>query len=280
MMSRDVLNLAWAFVVRSALTYASYRSKLLLGFASLILSAITFLFVGRVVELAGPGFEDEVGMTYTAFALIGVTVHGVAASGLHVFRKAVRREQLQGTLEQLVSSGRSVTLLVFLAGLSETIIGQGVTLGLAVIVLTVLDVTIPVTLTALAAVALYSLTVSGIGLISAGLIMVFKEGEPVSWAFGALSGLLGGVYFPVSLLPVWLRRAAWVFPTSHVLPVVRAGFRGPTQDVTATAITGAASIATHLTFLLVSAAVSVVIGLIVLRRACDHVRVTGTLREY
>ncbi len=279
MMSGDVMNLAWAFVVRSALTYASYRSKLLLGFASLILSAITFLFVGKVVELAGPGFEDEVGMTYTAFALIGVAVHGVAASGLHAFRKAVRREQLQGTFEQLVSSGRSITLLVFLAGLSETIIGQGAVLGLAVIVLILLNVTIPVTLTALTAVILYSLTVSGIGLVSAGLIMIFKEGEPVSWAFGTLSGLLGGVYFPVSLMPVWLQRAAWVFPTSHVLPVVRAGFRGSTQYAS-TAIAGDASTSTHLTFLLVSAVVSVVVGLIVLGRACDHVRVTGTLREY
>ncbi len=270
-MLRDVMNLAWAFVARSALTYASYRSKLLLGFASLILSAITFLFVGRVVELAGSGFEDEVGMTYTAFALIGVTVHGVAASGLHAFRKAVRREQLQGTFEQLVSSGRSIRLLVFLAGLSETIIGQGVVLGLAVLILSLFNVTIPITLTALAAVALYSLTVSGIGLASAGLIMIFKEGEPVSWAFGALSGLLGGVYFPVSILPVWLQRAAWVFPTSHALPVVRAGFRGSAQD---------AATATHLAFLLASAAISVAVGFLVLGRACEHVRVTGTLREY
>jgi len=270
-MSRDVINLSWAFVVRSVATYASYRSKLFLGFASLLLSAITFLFVGRVVELAGSGFEDEMGMTYTAFALIGVVVHGVSASGLHAFRKTVRREQLQGTFEQLVSSGRPVVLLVLLAGLSEIMIAQGVALGLAVIVSGLLGVTIPVTLPALTAVVLYSLTMCGIGFISAGLTTVFKEGEPVSWAFGALSGLLGGVYFPVSLLPVWLRRVAWMLPTSHVLPVARAGFRGPVHD---------AGTATHLVFLLISAAVSVVVGLVVLRRGCDHARVTGTLREY
>ncbi len=271
MMLRGAISISWAFIVRSAATYASYRSKLFLGFASLLLSAITFLFVGRVVELAGSGFEDRVGMTYTAFALIGVVVHGVSASGLHVFRKTVRREQLQGTFEQLVSSGRPVVSLVLLAGLSEIVIAQGVALGLAAIAAGLLGVAIPVTLPALTAVVLYSLTMCGIGFISAGLTMIFKEGEPVSWAFGALSGLLGGVYFPVSLLPVWLRRVAWMLPTPHVLSVVRAGFRGSVHD---------ADTATHLIFLSISAAVSVAIGLVVLRRGCDHAKVTGTLREY
>ena len=90
-----------AFVERSILVALSYRTRFALGFGSLGLSVLTFLYVGKAVALSGTGFVERYGIGYAPFALIGTVVHGVAATGLGAFRAAVRREQVQGTLETL-----------------------------------------------------------------------------------------------------------------------------------------------------------------------------------
>ena len=36
--------------------------------------------------------------------------------------------------------------------------------------------------------------------------MILKKGDPVGWLFTSLSALLGGLYFPISVLPEWLFR--------------------------------------------------------------------------
>jgi ABC-2 type transport system permease protein len=42
------------------------------------------------------------------------------------------------------------------------------------------------------------------------------------WLFGALSWLLGGVYYPVDILPRFLRDAAQLLPITHALVGMRA----------------------------------------------------------
>jgi ABC-2 type transport system permease protein len=41
----------------------------------------------------------------------------------------------------------------------------------------------------------------GLGIISAAFIMRFKKGNPVTWMVATASELLGGVYFPIDVLP-------------------------------------------------------------------------------
>jgi ABC-2 type transport system permease protein len=120
------------------------------------------------------------------------------------------------------------------------------------------------------ALALYLLVMCGVGLASAGVIMVSKEGEPISWAVSAAAGLLGGVYFPVDMLPGWLQAGARVLPTTHALAVARYGAEGTT----------APGFAGSLSFLALSAAASLVVGLVVLEWGCRRARNAGTLGHY
>ncbi len=261
---------ALAFVRRELVTYASYRAKLALGLASLLLSLVTFSFVGRVVAGAGSGFVTQYGMSYSSFAVVGIFVHSLATSGLHSFRSAVRREQLQGTLELLLTTRLPSPVLVVLAGAGElavTVLG-GAALMAGGAALVGLDLRLSPSLAG--ALALYLLVMCGVGLASAGVIMVSKEGEPISWAVSGAAGLLGGVYFPVSMLPGWLQAGARVLPTTHALAVARYGAHG----------TPGPGFAGSLPFLAVSAAASLLVGLAVLERGCRRARREGTLGQY
>ncbi len=261
----------WAFARRNLAVYASYRAKLSLGVVSLLVSLVTFSFVGRVVATAGDGFDERYGMSYVSFVIVGVLVHGIAAAGLHSFRAGIRREQLQGTLELLLATGSGVPALVLLSGFAElavTAVGGAILLVLAAVVL---DFTLPVSPTFAAAVALYALAMCGMGLASAGLVLVTKEGDPVSWGFGTLAGLLGGVYFPVDLLPAWLRGISRLLPTTHALRIARAGL---------SSVRSSAPLTVSLSVLALSAVVALAIGFFVLRWGYHRARRDGTLGQY
>ncbi len=268
---RLACRVAWAFVVRSAATYASYRAKLSLGLASLVLSLVTFSFVGRVVDASGTGFVERYGTSYTSFVIVGVIVHGIASAGLSSFRATVRREQLQGTLELLVTTRVPVPALLLLSGLGELAIAGAGGAALLALASAALDVRLCLSLPAVAAVGLYAAAMCGIGLVSAGVILVSKEGEPVSWAFSAAAGLLGGVYFPVDMLPPWLRGISAFLPTTHALHVARAGLSGHHDP---------SSLLRPLVLLGLTAAVALAAGLLTLKWGYRRARRAGTLGEY
>jgi ABC-2 type transport system permease protein len=258
----------WAFVRRELVTYASYRAKLALGSVSVLLSLVTFVFVGRVVSNAGPGFSDRYGMAYSTFAVLGILVHSMASAGLQAFRSAVRREQLQGTLEVVAATRLPVPVLVALSGLAELGLAVLGGCGLMAAAAAIVGFELSVSPGLVAAVALYVLAMCGAGLASAGFVLVFKEGEPVSWALGAATGLAGGVCFPVDLLPRWLRVVSGFLPTTRALEVVRSGVAG------ARVPTGA------LPYLALVATVSLACGFLVLAWGTRRARRAGTLGHY
>ena len=264
------LSAGAAFVGRQFATYASYRAKIVLGLAQLVLSLVTFSFVGRVVARAGPGFVERYGMSYTSFAVIGIFVHSLASTGLHSFRAAVRREQLQGTLELLLTTRLPSPALVFLAGAGELLItvAGGALLITGAAALVGLDLRLSPPLAA--ALLLYLLVMCGVGLASAGVIVVTKEGEPVSWVVSGAAALLGGVYFPADMLPEWLRSVAAALPTTHALALARYGADGAPAP-------GSPG---SLLFLAAAAAASLAGGLAVLEWGCRRARRTGTLGHY
>ena len=114
-----VLSVASAFVRHSVLVYLSYKAKVSLGFASLLVSAATFSIVGRVVAAAGPGFSQRYGTDYASFAVVGIVVQAMSSAGLRTFRASIRREQLQGTLELLLTTRVPVPLIVVCSGVGE-----------------------------------------------------------------------------------------------------------------------------------------------------------------
>ena len=62
---------------------------------------------------------------------------------------------------------------------------------------------------------------SSIGILSATFTLVFKRGDPILWLFGGLSWVLGGVYYPIEVLPRFLRHAAELLPVTHALVAMR-----------------------------------------------------------
>jgi len=74
--------------------------------------------------------------------------------------------------------------------------------------------------------ALLSLVVSvvsfnALGLFSASLIILMKRGDPLGWAIRVSSAVLSGVFYPLNVLPDWLRTVSQVLPLTHALELLR-----------------------------------------------------------
>ena len=112
---------------------------------------------------------------------------------------------------------------------------------------------------------------SALGLISAGFIVLFKRGDPLTWAFSVASWLLGGVYYPVSVLPGWVQKLAQIIPMTHSLESLR---------LVLLQGRGIHDISYHLIILAVWCVIGVYACALWFRYALGRARLRGSLGQY
>jgi len=212
-----------AFLKRDFSIAISYRLQFLLQIAGIFISTLMFFFLSRLV---GPGIANQLaayGGDYFAFVLIGIAFTDYLSVSLGSFAGQIRSAQVQGTLEALLVTPTSVPTILFSSSLySFCFTSLRVILYLAFGVL-IFGLKLHVTSLAAFLVIMFLtiLAFSGIGLISTAFIIVFKQGSPIGWLVATASGLLGGVFYPVAVLPSWLEPCAYLLPITYALEAMR-----------------------------------------------------------
>ncbi len=260
-----------AIVRRDLSVLRTYQMKIYVSFAQSIVFVFSFYFIGRFV--GEPEALAELDGGYFEFALLGVIVTSVIALALREFSDNIATEQQGGTLEAvLVTPTPLWTLLVGGAVVSVLITAVEVLLlvGLGFGLLG----TAPSAGALLWSVPLLGLTFvcfAAVGIAAAAAIVVVKRGDPLAGPVSQLTGLVSGAYFPVSVLPAWLRPVSEAVPATH-------GLRGIRQLTLEGA--GPGAIVDDLAILLAMAIVLVPLGLASFRRAVASARRSGTLGTY
>ena len=212
-----------AFLKRDLQIALSYKLQFLLQFVGIFFSSMVFFFVSKLI---GGGISDQLapwGDDYFSFVIIGVALTDYLSVSLDGFSSEIRSAQVEGTLETLLVTPTPVSTILF----SSTLYSYSVT-SLRVIVYIVLGALLfglNLYMTSiLSFIVIMVLTVAsfaGIGLISAAFIIVFKQGSPINLAVTTGSGLLGGVFYPVDILPAWLEPVSRLLPITHALEAMR-----------------------------------------------------------
>jgi ABC-2 type transport system permease protein len=107
----------------------------------------------------------------------------------------------------------------------RTAFGIGVAAGLAIVLYqySIFDMGLPL----LAFFANLMAMGWAIGLMVVALVLRYGLGvEGLAWAVIFAFAPLSGIYYPVAVLPAWLRPVAWALPSSHVFEGMRAVMRG------------------------------------------------------
>jgi len=217
------LRKALLFFYRDFRTQASYRFSFVLHIVAILFSVASFYFVGQLFGGSAAPYLSDYGGNYFPFALVGIAFAGFQSVALRAFSRTIRSAQTTGTLEAVLVTPTRLSTILFASCLwnfaftSLTVVVYllvgatlfGASLGRANLLagIVVLGLTI--------------LALSSIGILSACFVMVFKRGAPIEFLIGGLSTLLGGVYYPVEVLPHWLQKAARLFPLTYSLDAAR-----------------------------------------------------------
>lgn len=263
---RDLL----LFFRRDLRIASTYRSPFILEAVEALFGATTFYYVARFVD--SPALREALpqGKTYFAYSLVGFVFFDYLNAALDTFDRSLLEARDSGTLEPLLVT--QVSLPVILAGsafypFAATTLRIAVYLGWAA---ALFDFPLRAAnwIAVVAVLIATLLAFSGLGVLSAAYLLLFKRGNPAKWFILGVSSIVGGMLFPVGILPPWLQVIAHLNPVTYALDAMRRALLDGESIL---------SIGRSLLLLLVFGAVLLPISMLVFSWVLRRTKVTGTL---
>ncbi len=217
------LRIAWAFLKRDVHQEVSYRFSFLLQFFSVFFSVALFYFLASFLGDAAAPYLEPYGGDYFAFVLIGIAFAGYFGVGLSSFADSLRQAQTTGTLEAMLTTPTRLSTIIISSSLWSYLmttirVAMFLLIGAVFVNVNLGDGNYPLAILVL---ILTIISFSSLGIIAASFIMVLKRGNPITWLFSSTSNLLGGIYYPISVLPNWLLVLSYMLPITYALRAMR-----------------------------------------------------------
>jgi len=260
----------WAFFWRDLLIARTYRTVFVVEIVEALFGVAMFYYVARFVD--SPQLEHALpaGGGYFAFSLIGFVFLDYLNAAMDAFDRSLEEARDAGTLEHLLVTQTSLPVL--LAGsaaypfaVSAVRIGVYITWGAMLFRFPLHEAN---WLAVTAVLVATFLAFSGFGILSASYLLLFKRGNPAKWFFLSVSGVVGGMLFPVGVLPDWLQVVAKLNPVTYALEAMRGALL---------AGEGWGPVWKPLLVLLVFAAVLLPLAMLIFAWALRRTKATGTL---
>lgn len=262
-----------AFLRRDLLVAWSYRLAFVSEWGGLVLQALMFYFVGKLVTPSAiPSYGGEPA-TYMEFVAVGIALTAFVQLALTRVGTGLRSEQVYGTLESLLSTPTStmtIQLGTVFYDLLYIPIRTALFLAFAALAFGLhfdADGVLPALVVLLAFIPF----VWGLGVANAGFLLTFRRGGGVSGFVVMVLSLFSGAFFPLDVLPGWAQSAAELNP----IAVAIEGMREPLLGGTAWS-----GVAGDLLVLLPLAALSLAAGIVAFRLALRREKRRGSLGLY
>ena len=208
-----------AFIRRDFLAEKSYRLSFALGALATLANLAVFYFIGKLFGGALAPQLELYGTGYFAYVFTAMAFFGYIGTGAGSYAGRLRLEQTQGTLEAVLST--PLGILPFLAAMSAWnflfATFELLVYALAGIFIFKLDFSAANWPAASLVFLLSAACFAALGILSSCFVVLFKRGNPLAWLLINFEGLLGGVYFPVAVLPGWLLAVSNLLPVTYAV---------------------------------------------------------------
>jgi ABC-2 type transport system permease protein len=259
-----------AFFLRDFAIARGYRGALVLETIEALFGVATFYFLSRFVESPALDRALPAGSNYFAFALVGFAFFDYLSVAMGAFDSSIEEARQNRTLEALLVT--QTPLPVILAG---SAVYPFAALALRTCVYFAWGALFfgfaPRNANWAGAVLILLASIlafTGLGILSASYQILFKRGNPAKWVVLGVSGLVGGMMYPVSVLPHSLQLLARLIPVTYSLEGMRAALlAGASWD----------GLWRSFVALLIFAAVLIPFSFAVFAWALRRTKITGTL---
>ena len=262
-----------AFLRRDLLVAWSYRVPFFADWIGMILQALIFGFVGKLIPPdALPSFSGQQ-VSYLEFVAVGITLSSFLAVGLSRLTTTIRQEQVQGTLEALLLTPTAWATIEIGSTFYDIVyvpIRTAAFLGITVVFF---DASFHLAGVGPAALVLLAFIpcVWGLGVVSAAATLTFRRGAGGVGILASVATLGSGAYFPLTVMPEWVRQLATVNPIAIAVRAMRDALLGGAtiQDVLPSVVR-----------LIPMSVIALLLGATAFRAAIARERRRGTLGLY
>jgi ABC-2 type transport system permease protein len=212
---RALIRAAW-------LTASSYRVGMLGSLLGLVFILLPLYFIAGALQ---PTMQQTIAgeaRQYFGFVVLGAVCFSLASACTTALPTAVDGAIGRGTLEAILGTParlagvcgglmgygviwavlRATLLLAFAVALGADIVWRGAPAGLMIVVLTMLSYV-------------------GLSLCFSALVLMFRTAGPLPAVVLTASMFLGGVYYPASVIPSWIRELTAFLPLTYGLRALR-----------------------------------------------------------
>jgi ABC-2 type transport system permease protein len=260
----------WIYFWRDLMIAKTYRSPFIVDALQALLGSSMFFYAARFVD--SPQLRSSLPQSgsYFAFALVGWVFFDYLGVAMDTFDQSLMEARDSGTLEHLLVTQTSLPLMLAGSAIYPFLI---TTLRIAVYliwgaVLFRFPLGAANWVSVIVVLAASLLSFSGLGILSASYLLLFKRGNPAKWLLIGLWGIAGGMLFPITILPDWLQLVAKFNPMTHALDAMRAALLGGA---------GLPQLLPAIELLLLFAIVLLPLSMLVFYWTLERTKTTGTL---
>jgi ABC-2 type transport system permease protein len=258
------------FFFRDLRIASTYRSPFILEAIEALFAAAMFFYVSRFVDSPELRASLPQGGSYFAYSLVGFVFFDYLHAALDTFDRTLQEARDGGTLEPLLVTQVSLPVVLIASAIYpfvSTTLRIAVYLGWGALLFG-FPLRSANWLSVFAVLLATLLAFSGLGVFSASYLLLFKRGNPAKWFILGVSSVVGGMLFPVSILPDWLQFLARLNPITYALDAIRAALLDGASVV---------SIWRPLLVLLLSAVVLLPLSMATFAWSLRRTKINGTL---
>ena len=271
-----ILKMITSFIMRDFKVWWTYKFWLTLEVAGSILLVATYYLFSSITTSQQ---VQEAGYTtrgYFTFALIGIAFQQYVFFAVQSINESIRDEQWNGTIETILSSatdfktfllGETCFFFIISSALLLISLLTGILFGAR------FNISLKSILSMIVISALLIVSHIAIGILSAGIIMKTKQGNPLTWAFSWMTQLVSGVFYPLRLLPWYFEWIGKIFPLTYSLDGIRLCLQAR-QDLSSPTVLG------DIVNLIIFTAIAIPIALYIFKKGYNAARKDGSLGQY
>ncbi len=262
-----------AFLVKDFQAVSSYKLNFISSLFSILLSVTLYFFMSRLFGSSMIPHLSQYGGDYFSFVIIGIAFYDYLGLAMRSLASTVSSAQSMGTMEVLLVTPTKISTIILSSSIYRFIwtsirVCAFILMGAIGFNMKIAEANY---WGALLILVLMIVSFSSFGIISASFIMVLKRGDPITWIFSTASMLLGGLYYPIEVLPGWLQKISYALPVTYALEGMRlALLKGHSIS----------QLSRHITALVIFGAVMMPISLVSFKYAIKRAKMDGSLTHY
>jgi ABC-2 type transport system permease protein len=213
---RQELEKIFYFMKRDIISFSTYKTNIAILVMTALFGALSFAYLGSNATMQS--VLQMYHMNLTTYLLIGLAFNSYLAQALTLMQKTINPWALE---EVLVSPTRLTTFIVG-SSLWGFIWSTAVVVIYLAIGVFVFGVTLSINIVGTIIVLSLGIgTFIGFSMIGAGILILTKQGDPVTALITIATSLFGNVLFPPQVMPAALQAISYVVPQYYFFTCIR-----------------------------------------------------------